>query len=299
MYKLQRIYGIFSDFNRVLDWLWYSKYTNQPVYVDWREDDKNLFEDIFTQKYQNQNECTIVSNFVEREPLLPYDPSIELRRKSVPFYEKYVGDHPHTKGGYFWCTPEVYKEQDFFILRKEFNSLFDTFLKFKESFFKNNEQYIIKNNFFSKKVLGVHLRWPGHYYLNQPNGIPISNTIQEQDFFILNAQHVVDYFNNNNFDFIYLATDCEIYSNILNNLLPNKIIQLPYKRVNNDAAYNFSSSKNNTHQEEINNVFLDVYNLSTCDHFISAAGNITFGVCILNPNLKYHLYPLLQDAYTG
>jgi hypothetical protein len=296
MYKLKREWGVFSDFNRIIDWFWYSKYTGCPIYVDWTDGDINLFEKIFYQKYSNGDNYTLTYNFVEREDNFQYSHGIENRRNSIPFYKKYTGNRPDTYGSYFYCTAEVYKEPEFIILRKELNGVFNEFLKFKTEFFEKNEKIILRNNFKNEKILGVHLRWPGHYYIGGAYSTKIEETITSQNFYELNANHVIEYFINNNFDLIYLATDCQIYSEILNQKLPNKIIQIPYDRVNEDWHIKLQKHDNLT---EINNIFLDVYNLSNCNHFISAAGNITFGVCVFNTNLSYHLYPILENAYSG
>lgn len=296
MYKLKREWGVFSDFNRVIDWFWYSKYTDRAVYIDWHDGSTNLFEEIFYQKYSNGDSYTLTHNFVEREHNFDFTNGIENRRNSISFYKKYTGNWPDTHGSYFYCTSEVYKEPEFLSLRNELNGVFNEFLKFKPQFFQKNEKVLLRNNFKEEKILGVHLRWPGHYYIDRSYGTKIEETMSSEDFYTLNAEHVIEYFVNNNFDLIYLATDCRIYSEILNQKLPNKIIQIPYDRI--DTDWQTKLEKHDT-LTEINNIFLDVYNLSNCNHFISAAGNITFGVCVFNPILSYHLYPILENAYSG
>jgi hypothetical protein len=302
MFKLTRQQGVFSDILRVIDWFWYSKYTNCPVYIDWKENDINLFEYFFQQKYTYDLNYNLVTNFVERENNISFLDGIKNRRNSISFYKKYKGDHPKSNGGYFYCTHEVYKELEFNILRKELNTVFNEYLELKSSFFTDNKNNLITNNKYSnKKILGVHLRWPGHYYIDKPYGIKIEANISSNDFYKINADYIKEYFIKNSYDYIYLATDSKLYSDILNEILPEKIIQLPYKRVkeNIDTSITYTQSKNHSQITEINNILLDVYNLSKCKHFISAPGNITFGVLIFNPNLTFNLYPLLENAYSG
>lgn len=277
--------GIFSNFLRALDWAWYHHYTKEPIYVDWGYNGQNLFNIFFNQKFEKPSSDYINTfDFVERSKI-NLNSKIELRRNKIPYYRKYVGDAIHTMGGYFYCNPTIYSEPDFYILRKELNMIFNTYFSFTDEFLKNI--FLPLNP--AKKILGVHLRSPQHYVMNCNN---------LSDFYLENAKYTYEYMKNNEYEYVYVASDMVPFFESLKVYIPSEnILHIPYDRLNglNDDW----SIKTYSMVDEIKNVLLDVVNMSRCNELIGGSGNVFISTLLLNPKIKYHLYPNLIDKYSN
>jgi len=261
--------GVFSNFLRVLDWYWYSYYTETPVCVEWMDGDRNIFEDFFKvkQKVEPQDAFSTTA-YVERSGI-ELNPKIELRRQKIPYYSKYEG--------YFYTTSQIYHEPELDILRKEMNMIFNHYLEFSNSFLANS---FINND----RILGVHLRSPQHYTIN----------IDLNDFYRQNAVYTLQYMEENKYDYVYVASDMNPFFDELKKLLPaDRILSINYNRLNglNDDWW----VKNNSLSEEVKNVLIDVVNMTKCSELIGGSGNVFLTTLFLNPDIKFHLYPLLND----
>lgn len=277
--------GVFSNFLRVLDWTWYHHYTGDPIYIDWEHNGENLFDYFFNQKFDKPaGEYVETFDFVERSKI-NLNPKIELRRNKIPYYKKYVGDATNTMGGYFYCNPTIYGEPEFYLLREELNMIFNTYFSFSDNFLQNS--FLPLYN--TQKILGVHLRSPQHYVMNCSN-LP--------EFYLVNAKYTYEYMQNNGYEYIYVASDMLPFFEALKMYIKEEnILCINYNRLaglNDDWV-----AKTHSMSDEIKNVLLDVVNMTRCTELIGGSGNVFIATLLLNPTIKYHLYPNLLDKHSN
>jgi len=98
----------------------------------------------------------------------------------------------------------------------------------------------------------------------------------------------------NKYDYVYVASDMNPFFNELKKLLPSdRILSINYNRL--DGLNDDWGIKNNSLLEEIKNVLIDVINMTKCSELIGGSGNVFITTLFLNPDIKFHLYPLLSD----
>ena len=276
--------GIFSNFLRILDWYCYKEYTNEEIFIDWNFNDLDLLSLVFDySKPENLENIKLNTNNWVKHSNFTIDINYNNFINKIPFYEKY--------NGYFYTTPEIYKEKDFQILRDEWNYIFNKNLKFKESFIKDNKNKKIVSD---KKTLGVHLRSPQHYCHNRHNGPQLS--IDTSIFYSEQAKYVKEYFENNQYEQVYVACDIVEFINYIKLYIPeDKILYHNYSR--GTGNMDWREKPNFSHNEEIINCFTDVYNLSMCDELIMSTSNIVFGILMINNKIKYNFFPNLENFH--
>lgn len=282
--------GIFSNFLRVIDWLWYSEYTGESVCFDWKEGQNDLFDGILNIKGTCEKPEYETSNWVEFCNL-QLNEKIELRRSKIPFYRK----EKYYSKGYFYTTPDIYKEEHFNLLRNELYNVFTKRIEFCEDFLKLPQTNLLKRE---ERNLGVHIRSMQHYLQNDHhNGNTLNLNIVE--FYKQNAHFVMQEFFEGKYDKVYIACDISDFIEEVKALIPEeKIVFINYTRGNNNQDWKDKYRKESYDSfVEMKNCFIDAYNLSQCNHFIMSVSNIAFGVLIFNPNIEYKMFPMLENLY--
>jgi hypothetical protein len=277
--------GVFSNFLRVIDWIWYHKYSKCPISINWN----GYLDDILSLKNienLNDNLSFSTSNWVESESYRLNSKSLVERRLSIPFYDDYS-----LRGvrGYFYTNPKIYTEKDFNILRNEFRGLYDNYIQFKDDFLNSEKSNIVDE---SKNVLGVHLRYSGHYCHNFHEGPRFINN----DFYRENAEFVAKIFEKDKYEYIYVACDVEDFYYEIFKLVPKeKVLRLNYNRIIGDNDW--SERPNIDMKLEVENVFYDFFNLSKTKYLLMSVSNVCFGVLTFNPELNYEFFPMLNNLH--
>lgn len=276
--------GIFSNFLRVIDWFCYQDYTGEEIFIDWNYNNIDLLSIAFDYEKPKNLENPKVStnnwvNYTNFTKEIGYQNFV----KKIPFYSKY--------NGYFYTTPEIYKESDFQILRDDWNYIFNKYLKFKESFVEKIKNKNLSDN---ERILGVHLRSPQHYCHNVHNGPQLQ--ADSASFYLHHAMYVKKYFEENNFDKIYVGCDIVDFINYLKLHIPNdKLLFHEYER---GTGNNDWRDKNNfSYEQEVFNCFADTYNLSHCNELIMSTSNMVLGILIINNKIKFSFFPTLENFH--
>jgi hypothetical protein len=276
--------GVFSNFLRVLDWIWYHKYSNVPISINWQGTIDGVLK-LNTLSEEKDIQFS-THKWVESESYRLDEYALDSRRNSIPFYDDYV-----LRGvrGYFYTNPKIYTEENFHILRNEFRNLYDNFINFEEDFLRSNKSNIVSKEF---KTLGVHLRYSGHYCHNFHEGPKFNN----EHFYKENAEYVLQSFIKGNYEYVYIACDVEDFYDEVFKLIPKeKVLRLDYKR--NTGDKDWSDKLNIDMKLEVENVFHDFFNLSKTDHLIMSVSNVSFAVLTINPVLSFELFPMLSNLH--
>ena len=283
------VQGVGSNFLRLLDWLWYAKYSNDEVYIDWRVDGVDLLSNILSYKNPElSNNSKLYDHYVGKFSGLDEN-VINKRRKDVPFYDKYSMLGIGVKNGFFYGTPEVYFEKDFCLFREVFHNIFNQSFSLTDNF---------KNSLLNKttKTLGVHIRAPFFYRLSCHNG-PHAISQSPPSFFADCAKFVQEKFVQEKFETLYVACDIEdFYIALSNYFQDNQIIKIKYNRLVGNVDW---GSGNRNIYDTVYNTYLDIFNLSRCDKLICASSNLVLTSLIINKDLGFEFFPQLKSLHTG
>jgi hypothetical protein len=277
-------YGAFANLTTILDWLWAKRYFDFTFDIRWTASRPfssnkqiNIAEYFFS--YQNQNldkydittNCWIGHSILEDKKELSqklFSTLHTILSQKLSFYHNY--------DGYFVTKPEIYFEKDFQTLRNEWNGTFNQFMNIK------NLKVLKKDQIKKKRTLGVQIRTPQHFY--------IDNNIN--DFYRIIFKEIITEFNTG-FDQIYLATDCmEFFEYLYDTIDIDKIVNIDYRRITGNLDW---KDKSINKLEECHNAFCDAINLSYCDKLLCATSNIVFFSLIFNPQLKFEFFNYLRD----
>jgi len=292
--------GIFSNFLRIMDWLWYHDRSKTPLLVNWKDqmdphitykEDllKSIVEfDIDSTNFKFSRKST-TNQWVEYCNLGLSAECLSERRRTIPFYDKYNLQSRLKSGGYFYTTPEVYREKDFFLLRNLFFDLFQRYVSFNRDFLNSPNSNIVPKG---SKTLGVHLRYMGHYCHNVHQGPAFSHGSFYQD----NARFIQKVFEEQGYDYIYVACDVSMLIEELKNLIPSgKLLFLNYDRCPSDTDWR-SKRDLDMHKETLN-VFHDFVNLNKASHAVISTSNLVFALLCYNPKMSYEFYPMLNNLH--
>lgn len=277
--------GFFSKFLVVLDWVHNSIYEKEIVYVDWTCRgglDHNLWDTLFEQ------------------PNLKFD----INRDIILFhYRFYHGEYKHSNiesilpnydkyKGKFWNNPKIFKDEDFQILRNEYNKAWNH-IKVKDHVIKNVEGY---KKDFGNKTLGVTVRIPLHYTYNEPEGDAISKRMSPETYYDNIYKEIEDEFNNNGYDKIFVACDVEYFINLMIDKFGNdKIVFTNYRRVSGlDQDW---VEKKLSFKDEYFLILSDALLLSNCDLIMGGSSNIFLGSLFINNKADFKIFNLLNEVY--
>ena len=280
--------GVFSNYLRLIDWLWYHKYSECGMTLNW----DGLLDNILKVNIDTTKQVHFkTSNWVEVESDKLNQSSLNLRRSKIPFYNNYdfstIG--VYNKKGYFYTNPNVFYEENFNTLRSELTSIQKDYIIFDDGFLNSKNSNIVNNE---DEVLGVHLRFPGHYCHNIHNGPQFINS----NFYKENAEFIYQKFISGNYNFVYIACDVvEFYDEIYKLIPENKVLKLEYERIVGDLDW--FDRKNLDMKLEVQNVFFDYLNLSKTKHIVMSVSNVSFSVVALNENLTFELFPMLKSIH--
>jgi len=280
------VYGLGSNFLRLLDWLWYAKYSGDEVYIDWTENGKDLLSDIFI--YKNPDKLIdgkTYNHYVGKFNGLNQN-AINNRKRDIYYYDKYKMPNIGVQAGYFYTTPDVYYEKDFALFRNVFHDIYST--KFSPTQKFNND---LLNK--TTTVLGVHLRQRSHYCLNHHNGAVAFNDIPL--FWANCAKAVYDMFCKSGCEKIYVACDVEDFFICLEKYIKKDLVlKLDYNRLKGDMDW---SEGQRDISSIVYNSFLDIFNLSRCDKLICGVSNFSLISLVVNTNLSFELITNLKSMH--
>jgi hypothetical protein len=281
--------GVFSNYLRVVDWLWLKDYVDFELEIDWKYGGKNLLEDILSFKFENTNiePSLTTSSWVEQDAKKISNElkvGLNKRRQSIPSYSEFeMNGHP----GYFYTTPKAYFHKDFKLIRKEFNSVIGKYTDFDVKFIEENLKFNSHN-----RTLGVHLRCPKHYCHDRHNGVQLTSN---DDFFVQNADFVIAAFERNSFDQIYIACDSfSFIDKILTKIPSKKVFYHAYDRGDDELDW---FEKNRAMDDEVKNMFVDFINLKYCSHAILSTSNVAFGLLCHNTEMTFEMFPILRNLH--
>lgn len=263
--------GFGSNFLQALDWYWYAEDTGVPVYIDWQESGRNVFEDLFEQIPRPTGNVFTTNTYYNAGSLS--DPKIdELRFQRMPIYKKY--------NRFLFSIPGLYHEPTLPDIRLFFNSLMSKNLKLKSP-----TPYLNLSD-----ALGVHMRFMGHFYTDFGPTNPLSNVMSQSEFYSKNLEQIKSKLVS--FDKFYLACDDNTFFNMCINI-PNAIYQ-KYSRTDGDWMF-----KRKTLSGENWLAMNDILNLSRCKEMMGCVSNFTFTTLVMNPSLKFQLFDTVKNVYTG
>jgi len=285
--------GFFSNFTRILDWLWLKKHADFKINfgINWKQLDESFLKDYFNFENDSYTSQPIEVGSWAAEHVNHLHQRILA--KKVPFYYNYPSPKFATAAfhGFFVMNPNIYLEKDFRLLREEMHSVYhDNF-----SLNVNKLTQIKTEQIQSKKTLGVHIRTLQHY-MNSLNYY--SNGIHgfDNDTFVRTVvDDIYDEFINGNYEQVYLASDSLDFFNLLETKIhPTKILKINYLRLNGNFDW---SQKNNNILDEYLNVLSDVYNLSSCEKIIGSSSNVFLFTLYLNKSIDFSLIKSLKSYY--
>lgn len=277
--------GFFSKFLVVLDWVHNSIYEKEKVYVDWTcrgKLDHNLWDTLFEQPNLSEDLERNITLYHYRFYHNNY--AFSDIENIIPNYKDY--------GGKFWNNPKLFSDQNFQILRDEYNKAWKK-ITIKDHVNKNINKYLDN---FGKKTLGVTVRIPLHYTYNHPEGEAISKRMSPESYYDKIYQEIKDEFDNNDYDKIFVACDVEYFINLMvDKFGRDKIIFTDYQRVNGlDQDW---VEKKLSFKDEYFLILSDALLLSKCDLIMGGSSNIFLGSLFINNNTKYKIFNILNEVY--
>lgn len=271
--------GVGSNFLRILDWLWCTKYSKDKIHIDWMNEGTDILSPIFDYKNTTPTANALDANHFVCMFHHHLDPQIiQKRQHDISFYNQYyfvnANDRYTEKTGYFYTNPNVYFEEDFHKLRILFNSIYNENFTPKEQFTK---KLIGKQ----QSMLGIHIRYIGHYCIGAHNGSP---AFTDHNVFIKNCIDEIKK-ESENYDKIYIACDVDdiIYA-MKEEIQNDKILYHEYNRSSGCVDWNVAQR---IESEIVENTFIDMYNLSKCNKFLCSTSNMAFLTLIINPELDF------------
>jgi hypothetical protein len=275
--------GAFSHIYTVLDWVHNSIYTNEKIFINWDCGfDGNLWEVFFEQpKFNVDTHLHLkVTNPRSKQDVF------ENINDVIPIYDKY--------NGYFCNNVKVFCDEQFSYLRNEYNKSW-SYITVKD----NIKQYV--ENFTQKfkgfKVLGVAVRCPTHYFVNNiDSNIFLHNKIDPNLFYEKVISEIEIEFNNNNYDKIFVCCDVEPFINLLiSKFGKDNILYTEYDRVKDLNQDWFC--KNTPIQEEYKMVIIDSLILSNCNYLLGSSSNIFLITLFINKTVNFKLFEILNNCY--
>jgi hypothetical protein len=277
--------GFFSKFLIVLDWVHNSIYEKEKVYVDWTcrgNLDHNLWDTLFEQPSlsEDKDRVSILYHYRFYHSDYAYSKIHEI----LPMYNEYNGK--------FWNNPKVFIDNNFQLLRDEYNKSWNK-ISVKKHVNENIQKYL---NNFGNKTLGVTVRIPLHYTYNQPEGEAISRRMSPESYYDQIYQEIKSEFENGGYDKIFVACDVDYFIKLMvDRFGEDKIIFTEYKRVNGlDQDW---VEKKLTFKEEYFLILSDVLLLSKCDLIMGGSSNIFLGSLFINNHVKFKIFNLLNEVY--
>lgn len=279
--------GIGSNFLRLLDWLWYTKHSNDNVYIDWMYNGLDLLAQVFD--YDNikpTNDYKYFDHYVGKYHFELNAEAIEKRKSDISFYTKYGVRAININSGYFYTTPHLYFEPDFYTFRKLMFGIYSGKFSLKKDF----KESLIND----KNILGVHVRAPLHYCEKEHNGpFAIKNAA---DFFEECSKYVYNVFNKDGYEKIYVACDIEdFFGSLLKYFDEKQIVKTNYLRLTGDKDW---TERKYSEEKMFTDVFTDIFNLSRCDKLICGVSNMTLTSMIVCPELKFEFFPRLNNLHS-
>lgn len=278
--------GFYSNFLIVLDWVHNSIYTKEKIIVKWNCDGReqeNLWEIFFDQPniITNENNRNLSINhyrFMNKNLIFN---DID---KILPLYKKYDGN--------LWNRFDLFYESDFKNLRNEYNKAWNL-IKIKDTITKEIKNY---EKDFKGKILGATVRIPLHYTFDKPEGIPLSNKIKPEEYYELIAEEIIEEYNKNKYDKIFICCDVKFFIDLmLEKLGDDKLIYTSYNRVTNlNGDWN---EKKLSFKDEYKLIIIDSLLLSKCDYIMGGSSNIFLGTLFINNNVDFKIFNVLKNLY--
>lgn len=277
--------GFFSKLLIVLDWVHNSIYQKEKVYVDWTCRGNlgyNLWDTLFYQPNLNDDINRNVTLYHYR--FYHHNYAYPRIGDIIPNYRQYEGK--------FWNNPNIFLDQNFQILRDEYNRAWNK-INIKSHVIENLNKYLID---FGKKTLGVSVRIPLHYTYNRPEGDPISKKMSPESYYDQICQEIEDEFDNNDYDKIFVACDVEYFINLMiEKFGRDKIIFTDYKRVSGlDQDW---VEKKLSFRDEYFLILSDALLLSKCDLIMGGSSNIFLGTLFINNHIQFKIFNILKEVY--
>lgn len=275
--------GFFSNFFIVLDWIHNSLYNQEKIFVNWNcGDSDNIWTSLFEQPSFSKNNFNLkINNF-----RCQYDKKLTIDNvnEKLPVYDKY--------NGWFYNNVNFFYDENFQKFRDEYCKCFSS-LEIKKNIINEVEEFT-KN--FDDDILGVTVRIPSHYTLDETNGKPLSYIHNLNYFYEKLSEEVVDEFNTKKYKKIFVCCDVQYFINLLiDKIGVDKIIYTEYNRIQTlDDDWVVKGFKLS---EEYKLVLVDCLILSKCSYIMGGSSNIFLGSLIINKNLNFGIFNFLKKSY--
>ena len=282
--------GFGSNFLQTVDWFWYSKNTGVPIYVNWNENGKNFFDDLYIQKvdgsqsYLNTDAYYAWSSFSEQEV-------DEIRFKEMPLYKKYNRCLVGTSG--------VYNEPDFKRAMEILHKAYKDCVSVQPSILDIIPEL--------DNTLAVHIRMIGLYFADIERKVPLHTIMTEDEFYKKNLAQLKQKFESGGYEQIYLGCDDKKFFDICVSEFGDKLIFQNYVRnsyhnsINRYVAHapNTGLNERPPVAEEFYNALVDILILASCKDFLGCVSSFTFSVLVVNPYSNFSLFETSNCGYTG
>jgi len=268
-------YGFGTHLFIFIDWLYnINKLKDIKIYPDWTYKNKNVFFLLFNSKLEENNFhtdyfTTCFISQIKRENWPKNIPEKVLNQIQS------INDILKEYNGYFWCKIKVYFDPEFNLLRTRYHDIINEYL-IPKIFILNHVNTFVEN-YFGSKTIGIHIRTPKHYNINN---IDINKYINDV---IISVRKDLD---NYNFDKIFIATDLLPFIEQMNIIYPNQVIYYEQKRITQNVDW---SDKHLDIYDEWKYALIDALLLSKCIHLMGTSSNLfMFSLCI-NKDVSFNI----------
>jgi hypothetical protein len=277
--------GVFSNVCKLLQWSLCSKekdtllfyYTNKFQHNDsfrvlpFRDYEADRYRICFYNVFEFPQGCSL-DTFLEPHTFEMGYPQIE-KENLPPCLQSY-------ESGFVFCSPRVYKDPQFPLIRKLYHEHMERRLPFTTTM----KNYLVPELFLlqkiqkeGKRILAVFLRSTCHF-----EGYSVDNVFDEL------KTTMKDY------DYVLPITQIRPFFERVRNEFQDKCICLPRTYLPGDTDWTVQVLPDEEFAHEFRNVIADVYLASQCDFILGGSSNMMLGALFMNPTVPFKLFQELE-----
>ena len=290
-------HGFFSNYFKILNWLLYTR-RNDPtrpvVYVQFRDHraeimsgiETNIWEDNFEPVMRTWTGAAIMS-------LRQYEVTRVVVQNVCEYPTRADGAVPAelavlNEDGFVFMSCAMYTDPSFPEIRKLYGRAARTYIRPNASMNHHLDckmteftEWRRASNKFTGRILGCHVRFPGHYSARTIDMLNIYTEILHE------SEH---------YDGIFLCSQYEPCRQYMQtHVMPTKKLFLsPTMGVDGDWT-----ALGRRITDEFRDAYTDIHLLSQCDFVLAGSSNMLMGALCMNPDVQFRIFRELDKVNPG